>query len=109
MCDDILRREGIIDTLKAPEIDISSWQTIFEGLKLMGQNIIVEKKSLDEDEWEFTIGRIERVYKNFVYIRHFDADGIWQDEPYKIPYTEITNVKFESRYVTVFSKYIPEL
>ncbi|HEX2938347.1 MAG TPA: hypothetical protein VHO66_05445 [Ruminiclostridium sp.] len=73
------------------------------------KNIIVEKESLDKNECEFIIGRVEKVYKKFVYVRHFDADGIWQDEPYKVPYTEITSVTFASRYVDVFSKYLNKL
>ena len=108
-CDEILRSEGVFDKLDIPDIDISSWQTVFESLKATGENIIVEKQSLDEDEWEFVIGRIEDIYKKFAYVRHFDADGIWQDEPYRIPYTEITNITFKNRYVTVFSKYVNEL
>ena len=38
---------------------------------------------------------------------HFDADGIWENEPYCIPYTEVTSVTFRSRYVDTFSKNIP--
>ena len=72
------------------------------------KNIIVEKESLNEDECEFVIGRIEKIYKKFVYVYHFDADGVWQDKPYRIPYAEITSVSFGTRYVEVFSKYLEE-
>ncbi len=75
----------------------------------MKKNIIVEKENLNDDESEFVIGRIERVYKEFAYVRHFDADGVWQDEPYKIPYSEITSVSFGTRYVDIFSKYLDEI
>jgi len=57
---------------------------------------------------EFVIGRIENIYKKFAYVHHFDADGIWQEAPYRIPYSEITNITFKNRYVTVFSKYVSE-
>ncbi|PKM95581.1 MAG: hypothetical protein CVU84_01920 [Firmicutes bacterium HGW-Firmicutes-1] len=108
-CVEILQREGIVDSIKTPNIDISDWETTFLSLKIMNKNIIVEKESLNDDEWEFVIGRIDRVYKKFVYVYHFDADGIWQEEPYRIPYTEITSVSFGTRYVETFSKYLNEL
>lgn len=106
---EILQKEGIVDNIQIPNIDITNWETAFNTLQKMNKNIIVEKESLNEDECEFVIGKIENVNKKFVYVRHFDADGIWQEEPYKIPYTEITSVSFGTRYVEVFSKYLNEL
>ena len=35
-----------------------------------------------------------------------DADGIWEEELYEIPYNKITSVSFDTRYVNVFSKYL---
>lgn len=109
MCEKILNLEGIVDSISVPEIDLTSWETVFKSLKKIDKNIIVEKESLDDDECKFVIGRIEKVYKKFAYIRHFDADGIWQDEPYKIPYSETTTIVFASRYVEIFSKYLSNL
>ena len=106
MCDRILALEGVTDTIETPDINIDSWKTVFESLESTGKNIIVEKESLDDDEWEFVIGRAERIYNRFAYVRHFDADGIWQEEPYRIPYSEITSNTFSSRYVDTFSKYV---
>ena len=74
----------------------------------MNRNIIVENQTIVPGDSEFVIGRIEKIYKKFVYIRNFDADGIWDDSPIRVPYTEITNVTFASRYVDVFSKYLKE-
>lgn len=108
-CNKILEFEGIKDKLEIPSIRIDDWKIAFEDLILLEKNIIVETESLDEDERDYVIGRIEKVFKQFVYVRHFDADGIWHDEPYKIPYSKITSVTFLSRYVTIFSKYLDEL
>lgn len=68
--------------------------------------MLIEHESPDDKEWEYWIGRIEKVLKTKVLFLHFDADGIWQDEPYEIPFSRITSVTFDSRYVTVFSKYV---
>lgn len=107
-CLEILAREGIIDSIKTPDIDLACWETVFASLKKSNQNVIVQKESQDEEECEFVIGRIDQVFKKFVYIYHFDADGIWQEEPYRIPYTDITSVSFGTRYVELYSKYIEE-
>lgn len=103
-CNEILRNEGIV--ISTPEIEVDSWHTVFQGLKKLGKNIIVEHEDLDDDNVEFIIGEIEDIHKNFVYVYHFDADGIWEKEPVKIPFGEITSVTFGSRYVDIFSKYV---
>jgi hypothetical protein len=108
MCVKILQNEGVINNIQTPNIDISNWVTVFTSLQKINKNIIIEKESLNEDDWEFHIGRIDRVYKKFVYFYRFDADGVWQDEPFKIPYSEITSVSFGTRYVETFSKYLNE-
>ena len=104
--EEILKDEGVIKSIVVPDVDITSWQTTFTSLQRINKNIIVEHENLNEKQCIFVIGRIEKVFKNFAYFRHFDADEIWQDEPYKIPYAEITSVSFGTRYVDTFSKYL---
>jgi hypothetical protein len=107
-CDEILRSEGLFNNIGIPEIDLENWQTVFEGLKAMGKNIIVQYETESGNNNGFWIGKIDRVCKNCLYMYHFDADGIWETEPCRIPYNEVTSVTFDSRYVNVFSKYLPE-
>jgi hypothetical protein len=42
-------------------------------------------------------------------MRGFDADGIWDEEPTEILFSNVTSVTFGSRYVEVFSKYVPKI
>lgn len=79
---------------------------MFLSLSELKINIIIEKESADDDECEFAIGKIIKVLKTKVVFSHFDADGIWQDKHYEIPYSQITSITFSSRYVDVFSKYV---
>ncbi len=109
LCTNILKREGVVDSIVLPDVDMTSWETIFTSLKGREKNVIVEMEGPNRAEWAFVIGRIEKVYKKLVYIRHFDADGSWQTSPIKIPYTQITSVIFASRYVDTFSKYLSAL
>lgn len=103
---DITKKETKINELPIPKIDVSDWQSVFSSLQKTGQNIIIEHESLDDANWEFYIGHIEKVLKTKVLFKHFDADGIWQEELYNIPYSQITSVSFGCRYVEVFSKYV---
>jgi hypothetical protein len=109
ICLDIIKKEGLLDRLVTPEINLSSWQAIFLSLANIGRNIIVEGETAESNSAQFAIGRIERVTAKHLYLRHFDGDGVWQEEPYEIPYSEVTSVTFGSRYVEVFSKYLPPL
>ena len=105
-CVEIIKCEGALDDIKVPEIDITDWYSVFLSLSELNINIIVEKESLDDDECEFAIGKIVKVLKTKVIFKHFDADGIWQEDCYEIPYSQITSITFSSRYVDIFSKYM---
>ena len=105
-CNEILKAEKVLDRLSAPEIDLTDWHSAFLSLQKLDKNIIIQHESLEEKEWDYWIGRIEKVLKTKVVFHHFDADGIWQEEPYEIPFSRITSVTFDSRYVNVFSKYV---
>ena len=103
---EIIKMEGVLDTIQIPEVDITDWHSAFLSLANLGFNVIIERESLDEDECEFAIGKIVKVLKSKVIFRDFDADGIWQDELLEIPFSKITSVTFASRYEETFSKYI---
>jgi len=108
MCVKVLKDEGLLSNIFIPSIDIGNWKSVLEGLNDLNKNIIIEKRSLDDEDSEFVIGRIDKIYKTFAYFWQFDANGVWQDSPIKVPYSAITNIKFGSRYVDIFSKYISE-
>lgn len=98
----IIKKEGLLENLVIPEIDLNSWENIFSSLSKINQNIIIE----DEYNEEFWIGKIIDVNRDYVLFKHFDADGIWSEEPIKIGYNIVTSIAFNSRYVDVFSKYV---
>lgn len=102
----MIQSEKIDKQTTIPNIDMSDWQTIFTSLKEQNKNIIVENEKAEEDEYSFVIGRIVKVAKTKVIMQHFDAEGVWEEELYEIPYSKITSVSFDTRYVNVFSKYL---
>lgn len=104
-CDEILKKEGLTQALEVPDTCLTDWENVFQSLKLKNRNIIIEKENGEKD-YEFLIGRIERVNKKSADFLGFDANGVWAHESVKVAYDEITSVTFSSRYVEFFSKYI---
>lgn len=102
MYQQISEAEGLT-RFEAPAVDISDWRSVFLSLQKLRKNVIVENEYGDGF---FRIGRIEEVAEDHVLLRHYDADGIWQEEPARIEYREVTSVTFGSRYVEIFSKYV---
>lgn len=85
-----------------PPIDISDWKSIFDSLMALGCFIIIE----NEISGEFAIGIIEKTFRNKLYFKSFDADGVWDDVGMEIPYSQITTVKWATRYADVWQKYL---
>lgn len=103
---DMLRKEGVVDAIAVPGVDVSTWRHAIASLLAIGRNVIVESEHPDgANDW-FYLGQIEKVQKTCCYVRRFDADGVWDAKADMLPYSEITSVSFDSRYVNVFSKYM---
>lgn len=99
--EEINRMNGAAEQVKNPDIDISSWQSIFKSLKEQDEWVAVE----NENNKIFHIGIIIKAGKNKLTMREFDADGN-RLEKTKIPYKEITSVSFKTRYIDNWRKYL---
>ena len=102
----MIKTEKIDAKIIVPDVDMTDWHTIFTSLKAQNINIIIQNEKAEENEDSFIIGRIIKATKTKVVMQHFDADGIWEEEFYEVPYTKITSVSFGTRYVETFSKYL---
>lgn len=102
LCPVINEWNGVVKEVRHPGIDISSWNSIAQGLSAMGRFLIIE----DEKNELFAIGRIRRVCKRHIVFEHFDANGIWQDEPLRIPYSTITHIAWDTRYANNWEAYL---
>ncbi len=105
--DKIMRLEGLTEKVENKhKIDLSSWATIFKSIKKLGFNVIVENENLADES--FDIGPITKITKSSVYVRYFNAKGFLNHEPTKINWDLMTIVKFDDRYINIFSKYLRE-
>ena len=104
----MMNREGTleVDLGIRYEVVLEDWASIFKSLKKQNLSVIVECE--EKKNAGFTIGPIEVVDKKSVSIRHFDAAGILAKEVTKIPFKDITIVRFDERYINVYSKYLRE-
>lgn len=102
LCNTINKFNGTHEMIRMPPVDISSWKSIFDSLKVLGEFVIIE----DEIEDRFLIGIVEKTFNNRLYFKSFDADGVWDDKGWEIHYRGITTVKWANRYATVWQKYL---
>lgn len=98
---DINKRRGLLNGLEIPEINISSWKTVFEFLAKTDFYVIVQ----NEYRGFFRIGKIKKVKKSSVIFKSFDGCGVWQHK-IKIPFSDITTVQFGDRYSNVWKEYM---
>ncbi len=101
----ILRDEGIVTDIRVPfKIDLSSWKSAIGAIKNQSRNMIIEDENPDDEV--FHIGKVTRLSTRTVSICHFDAVGHWELSDRVIPYSRITAVTFDSRYIRLYSKYV---
>jgi hypothetical protein len=86
------------------KIDLTSWQSIFKTFQQYGMNIIVECEN--SEIGTFTIGSVQRVTKDAVYILYFDASGFIDAKPTRVDFKNISKIMYDNRYIDIFSKYL---
>lgn len=101
-CSEICRLLGVTGQVRTPDIDISSWHSIFTDLAKQDVYVQIEECV----NGEFFIGSIEKVYKDRLYLKVFDADGEWYDEAAEIRYSKITTLQWETRYAVSWKRYM---
>ncbi|MBQ9081935.1 MAG: hypothetical protein IJY28_00360 [Clostridia bacterium] len=101
-CNEINRMFGLTEQIVCPDVDITSWQSIFTSLSRMDTYIQIEDAVNDQ----FLIGKVERVLRSKLLFWPFDADGVWDEEPWEIPYAQITSVQWGTRYAIGWKRYM---
>lgn len=100
-CNEINQMLGITDQIIHPNIDIQSWHSIFKFLSQLDTYVQLE----DAFDDQFVIGTIEKITRDRLYLKSFDADDLWSDEPLEIRYSDITSVQWNTRYANSWKYY----
>lgn len=98
-------KEGLLEQILGYEIDLTSFETIFNDLYRINKVISIEREYYDEDYF-FIIGKIVKVTNDSVWFKDFDVNGIWNEDINIIPFDEITTIRFNSHYTNTWEKYI---
>lgn len=101
-CGEINRFFGLTEQISMPEVDISSWQSIFQSLQKLDTYVAIE----DAIGEQFSIGVIEKALKDKLYFRSFDADGVWDEDGLEIRYSQITSVQWGTRYCVYWKRWM---
>jgi len=105
--DKIMALEGMVGKIQNKyKIDLTNWNSVFKSIQKLGFNVIIENE--DPEDYSFDIGPITKITDSAVYVRYFDAKGFLDIEITKITWDLMTIVKFDTRYINIFSKYLRE-
>ena len=100
----INKGKNILANIPKFDVDISSWETVFESLKSLNIFIIIENEKLGDDNF-FYMGYIAEIKKTCVIFSSVDANGEWYDN-IEIPYSKVTSVTFNDRYSKTWQEYL---
>ncbi len=105
--EEICKKEGSLDKAKVnnPITDIIDYNTVLKQLIGYEKYISIQCE-LEDNELDYSIGRISKVEGNIVYFNHFDLEGKWEKEERKIPIEKITMIEYDDNYCNIFSKYL---
>ena len=91
---------------KVENINIENFTNVFNYFKNNEENIIVECGGYDDEDYSFSIGKVEKVTEEYIEIKYFDYMAKWdEDELDRVYYDDISVVSFGKRYIKYMSKY----
>lgn len=106
-CVKINKERQILAGVLTPDIDLTSWETVFKSLSDIDCFVRIDNDS-EKNGKKFTyIGKISKVKKSKIVFTLVDADGE-RFENIKIPYSKITSVIFGDRYTKTWQEYLSE-
>ena len=105
MCVKINKKQGILDRIQIPIVDLTSWKSICESLLKWKGFVCIENEITNDGEDFLFIGELKSVESDYLVLQPIDADGFWEDE-ILIYYEGITCFTFGDRYTSVWSDYI---
>jgi hypothetical protein len=103
---EIYKKEGLLTNGYGinNNIQLTSWQSIFKGLKKNDYHVIVECQ--DKEEPLFEIGPIKRVSQNSVSMQYYNPAGLLENKLTPTKYADITIITFGDNYTKTFRKYL---
>ncbi|MBN2098363.1 MAG: hypothetical protein JW753_02075 [Dehalococcoidia bacterium] len=96
--------ESIAGDMAMPHsVDITDWRSALSSLQRAGCNISLEREP--ELTYVYLVGKILKVNPSSVIMLGFDPLAKWHDASTRIPYSNITRICFDNRYISTLSRY----
>jgi hypothetical protein len=106
--DSIMQKEGILNDLGMNyKIDLTNWRSIFNSIVKKGKFVTIECEDLPFKR--FLLGKIENIKKKKVELFYVEADGIMEETITEQKYKEITFIRIDDRYTSLFQKYVKNI
>ena len=99
-----MQKEKLLNNLGINfSIDLTNWQTIFNSIEHSEKFAIIEC----EQAWinRFLLGKLTKAKKKKIGILFLEANGIFEEYVTEQKYKEITIVRFDEIYISLFQKY----
>ncbi len=93
------------------DLDISTMQSILRGLRAAGENVTLHFDYPDEEIKCCYLGSPIRIWTKTASFLTIGTDAVWDPEPARVIYEEVSKLEFGDEYLNVYSKYagkIPE-
>ena len=104
---EIARLEGLLDSVRIPPIELSSYRAVFAYLANSGTNIEVDICSETDRRTAIFAGRAVGCTDYEFQLLRFDINCVWDRRPITVGYDRLKAVRFGSRYLDIYSKYLP--
>lgn len=112
----LLERENALGALSnPPQINLKSIPDALKSVAALYPHMMVESEEFEGEEEEdadetwltFHLGVLVGTHDGFAEIHGYDSLGVWGQKPTVVWYTQITAIKFDSRYANTFWKHVP--
>ena len=102
--DEIMEKEGLLDTLYVPDVAIDDWKDFFASIMKMDKMVAVSLERKEKGR-SFFLGKVKKVKEKSIQLLYMDVYGDYEEKTTKICYKDITLVDFDDRYSEMYDKY----
>lgn len=109
--DKMLAAENALSGLiRPPEIDLGSVRAAVASVAAQYPHMIIETEDTDEqgEEWRnFHLGVLLEAHDDFAEFHGYNGLGVWAEKPVLLWYSDITLIRFDTRYANAFWRHVP--
>ena len=103
----LLEKDGLFGKIDfKSKYKLGSWLDFIKDASKRHKYFIFEHE--DQDNPEFIIGKIKRIYKKSIQVNYFTGTARWEDEPSSVKLEKLTSCQIGNNYLNVYERYFNE-